>query len=121
MNMRKVTWTRSVILLLGVALLALPQVGSRAAEKKPKGVTVKKIIEVTYAIQESEPPNLVVKVVGQVPTGGYQGVKLTRVKHAKPPKDGIQEYVLTAVPPDGIALQVISRVTAQDTWKKYKK
>ena len=119
--MRKATWTRSVILLLGVALLALPQMGSGAEEKKPKGVTVKQILEVTYAIQKTDPPSLIVKVVGQVPSGGYQDVKLTRVKHAKPPKDGIQEYMLTAVPPDGFGIQVISKVTAQDTWKKYKK
>jgi hypothetical protein len=118
--MRKMTWNYLSVFVLGLALAALPQAGSRAADKA-KLVTVKTILEVTYAIQESEPPNLVVTAVGQVNSGEYKDVKLTRVKYTKPPKDGIQEYVLSAVPPSGAAIQVISKVTATDTWKAYKK
>jgi hypothetical protein len=37
--------------------------------------------------------------------------------YGKPPADGIQDYFLLATPPDGIAAQVVSKVTAADTWK----
>jgi hypothetical protein len=121
MNMRQANWTRCSIALLGVALLAWTQAGRADDKDKPKKVTVKKILEITYTLTKSEPTKLVVRAVGQVPTGGFTNVKLTRVKHTKPPKDGIQEYVLTAVPPSGIASQIVSKVKAEDTWKGYKK
>jgi hypothetical protein len=38
-----------------------------------------------------------------------------------PPADGIQDYILTAIKPDGIVTQQISNVTAKDTWKAYTK
>src|SRR5690606_3917164 len=86
-------------------------------EQKPKAEVVKTILSVDYAIQESFPPTLVVTAVGQVPTGGWTGAKLTRRNREKPPADGIYEYDLTAVPPSGAATQVISKVTAKDSWK----
>ena len=77
---------------------------------------VKKITKIEFQVQEKDPPNLLVTVVGEVPSGGYTNVKLVRVKHKEPPKDGIQEYRLVAEPPSGPAIQVISEVKASDTW-----
>lgn len=103
---------------VAVALAGVPVQGQKPNdEKKTKARVVTTILSVDYAIQESFPPTLVVTAVGQVPTGGWSGAKLTRRTYAKPPTDGIYEYDLTAVPPDGFATQVISKVTAKDNWK----
>ncbi len=91
---------------------------SSGAEKSER-VTVAKVISVHCALQKRNPPNLVVTVIGQVPTTGFSEVRLRRTEHAKPPADGIQDYVLTAVPPAGIVAQVISQVEASDTWIDY--
>ncbi len=81
---------------------------------------VKKIVKVDYAIEESNPPNLVVTVVGQVPTAGYTNVELVRVIYVTQPADGIQDYILFAVPPTDPVPQVISEVKATNTWKGYR-
>lgn len=90
-----------------------------AEDKGPPPQVVKKILKVEYTFEKIAPPNLVVTVEGQVNTGGYTNVTLKRATYVTPPKDGIQDYTLYATPPDGIALQVISTVTAKDTWKAY--
>lgn len=90
-----------------------------AEEVDPKSVTVPRILKVTHQIQESDPPNLVLNVVGEVPTGGYTNAKLFRVIYKKAPQDGIQDFILKAVPPAGVATTVISQVTASKTWKGY--
>ncbi|MFH1300259.1 MAG: hypothetical protein ABIK07_04295 [Planctomycetota bacterium] len=100
------------LVLNGAALL-------KADEEKSKPVTVPKILKVTHQIQTSFPPNLVVQVIGEVPTGGYTDAKLERAVYVMPPKDGIQDYFLKAVPPTGLAITVISQVKASDTWKKF--
>lgn len=103
-------------------LIALTVMLSGATSLKaddPKPITVPKILKVTYHIEKILPPNLVVNAIGEVTTGGYTDVKLTRVVYTKIPDDGIQDYVLTAVPPSGIASQVISQVEASDKWKDY--
>jgi hypothetical protein len=86
-------------------------------EKKPMARVVKTILLVDYETEESNPPVLVVTAVGQVPTGGWTEAKLMRRTYKKPPADGIYEYDLTAVPPDGAATQVLSKVKATDRWK----
>lgn len=93
---------------------------SNGAEK-PARVTVAKIISVHCAFQKRNPPNLVVTATGQVSTTGFSEVRLQRVEHPKPPADGIQDYVLTAVPPAGIVAQVLSQVEASDTWIDYRR
>jgi hypothetical protein len=110
--------------ILGLGLfLAIAQPSSLAqdegAKKEPR--IVKKILKVEFAVQEIAPPNLVVTVTGQVPTGGYQKAKLVRVRYETPPEDGIQDYILFAVPPAGFATQVISEVKGTDVWKGYTK
>ncbi|MBM3997920.1 MAG: hypothetical protein FJ297_00005 [Planctomycetes bacterium] len=98
-----------------------------AGEDKEKGEMkaepriVKKILKVEYVEEEINPPNLVVTVTGEVPTGGFNKAKLVRVTYVTPPEDGIQDYILFAVPPTGPVIQVISQVEAKDTWKGYTK
>lgn len=103
---------------VGVTLIGGTGIAQKKDDaKKDKGQAVKEVLEVKYEVLESAPPILAVTATGQVPTGGWTGAKLTRRDYEKPPKDGIYEYDLTAVPPDGIATQVLSKVTATDKWK----
>jgi len=92
------------------------------AQEKGKEVIklkrVAQITDVTFELQTSEPPNLVVTASGNVPTGGWTEVQLLRREYEKEPADGIYEYDLLAKPPDGIATQVISKVKATDVWEK---
>jgi hypothetical protein len=99
-----------------VVALADPLAGQ---DRKADPVTVKTILKVEFAIQEIDPPNLVVYATGEVPTGGWSGAKLTRKKYDTPPADGIQDYTLTAVAPTGIVTQALSKVEARDTWSRY--
>lgn len=93
----------------------------QADDAKPEPVTVPKILKVSHqiAIAESFPPNLYVKAIGEVPTGGYTNVKLERAIYVTPPKDGIQDYFLKAVPPSGPAIAVISQVESIDLWHDF--
>lgn len=111
------------LLQIRYALLALTLIGNtatalKADEAKSKPVTVSKILKVSHQIEieESFPPNLYVKAIGEVPTGGYTNVKLERAIYVTPPQDGIQDYFLKAVPPSGPAITVISQVEAIDLW-----
>tara|TARA_R110002095_G_scaffold79018_2_gene67944 strand:- start:656 stop:1297 length:642 start_codon:yes stop_codon:yes gene_type:complete len=90
----------------------------QADEAKSELVTISKILKVSHQIEieESFPPNLYVKAIGEVPTGGYTNVKLERAVYVMPPKDGIQDYFLKAVPPSGPAITVISQVESIDLW-----
>lgn len=114
-------------LQLGLCLSALLglnlQAAEPAADKPAEAPLLKKILKVDLKIQTSKPPNLLVTATGEVNTGGYEKdkVTLTRVVYVTPPADGIQEYELRAVRPDGIVIQVISEVQASDTWQDYRK
>lgn len=92
---------------------------SASEVEKTRGQVVRRILNVDLALEKKFPPNLVVTVVGQVPTPGYTEVRLTRVVHARPPSDGIQEYRLTAVAPTGFVPQVLSKVEAFDRWQDF--
>lgn len=109
---------------LGVAAGPSPMVAEQKdGGKKSEPRIVKKILKVEFAVETIDPPNLIVTVTGQVPTGGYDKnkVNLVRVAYVTPPADGIQDYVLFAVPPSGFATQVISEVKAGNRWKGYAK
>ena len=101
------------------ALVVACWFGPVSAQEKDGPRIVGKILSVEIAIEKIDPGNLVVKVVGQVPTDGYTKPMLLRAVYAKPPEDGIQDYFLLATPPAGIAAQVVSKVNASDTWKEY--
>lgn len=82
-------------------------------------VVISEITDVSYVEQRSFPPNLVVTVKGLIHTGGYTDVQLTRIRYTVPPSDGIQDYVLTATPPDGPAIQVEGEVVGRHNWRAY--
>lgn len=79
---------------------------------------VPEIVDVTFELQTTEPPNLIVTAVGQVPTGGWTEVQLLRREYVRPPADGIWEYDLLGKPPEGFATQVISKVKATHVWEE---
>lgn len=103
-------------LLCATAFLLTTRAGD-AAEGDPQ--IIADIVKVTWVIEESNPPNLVVTAKGKVSHGGFSKAKLSRAVYVMPPSDGIQDYFLTAVPPDGPSTQVISYVEASDRWKGY--
>lgn len=102
--------------LLAIAFVFMGMSSVQAENTKSKLVSVSKILKVTHQIQESHPPNLVLNVVGEVPTSGYTDVQLLRMVYVQPPQDGIQDFYLKAIPPSGIAATVISQVTASKKW-----
>jgi hypothetical protein len=80
---------------------------------------IEKIIEVGYAIEKENPPNLVILVVGEVPTKGWHSTVLIRRVYRNPPKDGIWEYDLISIPPDGAPPTQASQIEAVNVWKAY--
>jgi hypothetical protein len=110
MNCRSRSWLAagSFVVLAGALALAAH------AQDKPEPVTIKKVVSAKLVLTKG---SLTVMASGEVPTAGFTGPTLTRVTYIKQPADGIQDYTFRAVPPDGVAAQVISHVEASDTWK----
>ena len=106
---------RSACAAVSLALAFALAASADEPKDEKKGEVLKTIISVTPAY-DKEKKQLTVTAVGQVPTGGWTGAKLTPRKTTEAPKDGIYEYDLTAVRPTGIVTQVISKVTAKHTW-----
>lgn len=112
---------RMLLVAVSVALVAGSFSAARSQEKAKDIVKLKRvpeIVEVTFELQTTEPPNLVVTAVGQVPSGGWTEVQLLRREYVRPPADGIWEYDLLAKPPEGFAAQVISKVKASHVWEQ---
>lgn len=65
---------------------------------------------VELLLLESFPPQLQITAVGTVPNPGYHNPRLVPVEAV--PSDGIYEYEFVADPPDGMVIQVITKVTA---------
>jgi hypothetical protein len=80
-------------------------------------VKVSKITAIDYVFETSDPPDLIVTAVGQVPTLGWTKPVLVRRTYIQPPADGIWEYDLYGVPPSGVAGQMISPVSATNRWE----
>ena len=108
-----------MLVILGVLLNVSFGSEKNAGENETDSLIVKEIINVDYDIEKENPPNLVVTVTGQVPTGGYSNEQLVRVVYIIPPEDGIQDYMLLAVPPSGPAPQVITKIKAENRWENY--
>lgn len=100
--------------LVGVASLMMA--GTIPAAHGADSEIVENITHVKVHFQLSQPPNLVVKATGEVPTAGYTGTHLLRVVYVQPPPDGIQDYFLMSRPPEDPAAQVVSTVTASNVY-----
>jgi hypothetical protein len=104
-------WLFSLVVVLGTLS---PTFALSQAETKR--VVVPTILDISYGVEESDPPRLVIRATGQVPTLGYADVRLERIAYRALPEDGIQEFRLTAVPPTGPAGQQITQVLATYVW-----
>lgn len=128
------TILRRAILKLGLssgvaALLAAISAPTSAAEPPPPAGENRKLGKVRQLVPsvptvevevlDTDPMRLVVIAKGQVPTGGWKEITLVRATYAEPPADGICDFFLLATSPEGIAAQVITDVSATNTWKGY--
>lgn len=95
-----------------VAVLVLCGAVTVAQEKKmPEAQLLKTITDVKYEFAKDK-KSIEITAKAEVPTGGWTKPVLVARTYFRPPADGIYEYDLSAVPPDGFATQVISTVTA---------
>ena len=116
---RRVLQSLGAVGVVGVAGVGVAQEPDQPpAEQKPALRRVAKILAVTHQVQTSQPPNLLITAVGEVPTGGWSDVVLLRRIYVAEPADGIYEYDLLAKPPDGPATQAFTQVKAANLWEK---
>jgi hypothetical protein len=106
--------TRAVALAT-VAAVGMTALAAQKDKEEPKGELLKTIID-AKAEFDKDGKKLTIEATGQVPTGGWKGAKLAPRKYVKPPADGIYEFDMTAVRPEGFVTQVISKVKASHTW-----
>ncbi len=117
---------KSVYLMLSILVAVVPT-NNLFAQNSPldanvnssQSVVVGQIVEVSHAIQTSNPPILRVTAKAELPTGGYSNFVLSRAVYNSPPSDGIQDYYFAAEPPAGFATMVISYATATNVWSDY--
>lgn len=88
------------------------------AQQTQQQQTVPTVVSVICMIHKS-PSQLRVTANGEVPTGGWTGPALRRRTYVAAPADSIWEYDFVATPPAGMATQVITPMTAEDTWADY--
>jgi hypothetical protein len=113
-------FTRALVMALvgalGMTSLTAAEKPEPVKEEKPKDVLLKTIID-AKAEFDKDKKKLTIDATGQVPTGGWKGAKLTPRVYVKAPADGIWEFDMTAVRPEGIVTQVVSKVKATHTWE----
>lgn len=102
---------------------AQPAAGERGERRELGKVRqlIPSVPTVKLAVEQSEPPNLIVTASGRVPTGGWINVALVRAVYDEPPADGIVDYFLLVTSPEGLATQIITDVSATNKWKAYTK
>lgn len=105
-------------ILIATFCCALPMIAIAKDKPAPKRDVVKAIIDVKFVYEEKDPPVLEITARGIVPSGGWSDVKLTPKKSDKAPMDGVYEFEMTAVPPDGPATQALQEVKATYRWEK---
>jgi hypothetical protein len=103
----------TALIAAGFLASVLTSFSALAEEKPPEPVTIMKVISAKLSMNKGA---LTVIAVGEVPSAGYTKPTLIRVTYIKQPDDGIQDYTFQAVPPSGVAAQVISQVEATAVW-----
>lgn len=76
------------------------------------------IKDIKPSVQKSDPPNLIVEVVGDTPNPGWVFPMLVRRIYVTPPADGIWEYDFLAVR-SGSPLTVLEEIRASNFWEDY--
>jgi hypothetical protein len=71
------------------------------------------VASVSVALLKSKPPQLVITSSGFVSTSGWKNGRLEPRFYIDFPRDGIQDFDFVADPPEGIALMVVSGITAK--------
>jgi len=95
-----------------------PDTGSETGSAAATPTTVPTIVSVTCTLQKS-PSQLTIVANGEVPTAAWTGATLRRRVYVTAPVDSIWEYDFVATPPSGMAAQMITPITAQDTWADF--
>jgi|GEM_PF-4829033 len=91
---------------------------ARGAGQVAKAVPVYAVDMVDVDVAESHPPQYAIRACGRVTTSGWGPAWLRPIPTKKPPKDGVYEFEFVAIPPSGIALQVISPIaTPTQLWR----
>lgn len=78
---------------------------------------VTKVLSVSLSLSKSLPPQLNITVKGEVPTMGWSNATLTPYVYIQVPPDGIQDFDLSATPPDGVSGDKVSEIDAIFTIK----
>ena len=105
------------VALAAVAAVAMTglAVARQKDKEEPKGEMLKTILDAKATFNKDK-TKLTIEATGQVPTGGWKNAKLTPRTYVKAPADGVWEFDMTAVRPDGIVTQALSKVKASHTW-----
>ena len=104
----------SLVCLVGLLAGSIASFAAEEKPAKPEPKIAKKIDNVTIEFTKGDKPEFVVTASTTVPTGGYKA-ELRRLVYIKQPDDGIQDYELQLIKPDGFVTQVISEVKASDS------
>jgi hypothetical protein len=99
-------------------LLALGLAACQPSASAPAGPAAAREVlwEVTGATGEVVGQDLVMTVAAVTTTPGWSDLALEPVVYIQAPPDGIYDWTLYGMPPDGMVAQVLSPVTLTVTW-----
>ena len=79
---------------------------------QPSLQLILEVMDIHLRILESFPPQIRVTVTGAVPSKGWSHPQLLPYTYVQFPPDGIYDYDFVAAPPEDVAAQVLTRITA---------
>lgn len=92
---------------------------SRAIESAVTGHAEPILVKsASLSIEKKQPPNLLIRAVGETRTGGWLNERLVPHVYVMPPPDGMWGFDLVAVDP-GHGPDVITEVTATHRWEGF--
>jgi outer membrane lipoprotein-sorting protein len=106
-----------LVLIIGMLVMNSASIGT--GQEKPAEdcdsvpVPIIKDVQIKYDGMKS----IEITAMGTVPTGGYKNHSLIRRTYIRAPADGIWEYEMYTCKPSGIVTQVVTNITAKDTWE----
>lgn len=102
----------SILFVFVVASLTLAM-AAHSADRVPT------IQSIDCDLKKSNPPQLGVRVKGEVNSSGWDNPHLARRYYVMPPADGVWEYDFYATAPTGTVLWVMTPIEATDTWEGF--